>query len=38
MIAREKSSPRNEFISLSGAMRKTARFVSFGEAVGKEDK
>jgi hypothetical protein len=27
-IAREKSSPRDEFISAHGAMRKTARFVS----------
>lgn len=25
---REKSSPSNEFISVPGAMRKTARFVS----------
>lgn len=28
-IAREKSSPRNEFISLPGAMRKTVGFVSY---------
>jgi hypothetical protein len=28
MIIREKSSPRDEFISAYGAMRKTVRFVS----------
>jgi hypothetical protein len=35
---REKSSRSDEFISAPRAMRKTARFVSLGEAANKEGK